>query len=433
MPRGKNKHMTIEDRVKIQGGVEQGRSISAIARDIGVSASTVSRELKANRTRIFRDSPTWNPCAKKASCKATGICGGCEIAGCKACHRVRCWEVCEGYEERACDLLRRAPFVCAGCHRFPNCRFVRARYTAVEAQLAYERRLVETREGISLSSAELESLVRLVKARLVQGWSLEAIWAVHRDLMPVSARTLRSYVDAGLMGLANIDLPRKVRFKPRKAISGHRLVDRDGRSYSDFCDLPDEVRSRHVQMDTVVGRRGDFKCILTVMLPKTRFQMMVLLEEHTCECVVGALDWIETIIGTAEFARLFGVILTDRGIEFCDFEAIERSCLSNARRCRVFYCDPMRSDQKGACERNHVELRRVIPKKTSLEGLTAFDVATVCTHVNNYPRASLGGKTPYSLAARLLPKELLEELGISRLRADEVTLRPSLLGKTSGR
>lgn len=427
MPKGKCKHMTIDDRVRIQRGIEEKKSVSSIAREIGVSPSTVSRELKSNRTKVFRDNPNWNPCARKAGCKAVNVCGCCEIARCKDCHKVRCWEVCGDYEERTCDLLGRAPFVCIDCHRHPNCRFVRARYTAVEAQLSYEKRLVETREGIALSPAELESLVKLVKARLVQGWSLEAIWAVHASVLPVSLRTVYKYVDAGLMGLANIDLPRKVRYKPRKAISGHRLVDRDGRSYSDFMDLPQEIRGRAVQMDTVIGKKGDFKCILTIHFPKIRFQIMLLLEEHTCECVVGALDWIETIVGTAEFARLFGVILTDRGIEFCDFEAIERSCLSNARRCRVYYCDPLRSNQKASCEKNHVELRRIIPKGESLEALTQYDVATACTHVNNYPRKSLGGKTPFSLAAKLLPKGLLDELGITRLRADEVTLRPSAL------
>lgn len=136
-------------------------------------------------------------------------------------------------------------------------------------------------------------------------------------------------------------------------------------------------------------------------LSRQRFQIMGLLEEHTCEAVVGYLDWMETILGTFEFARLFGTVLADRGIEFCDFEAIERSCLSNARRCRVYYCDPQRSGQKGSCEKNHVELRRILPKGSSFEALTAFDVATVCIHVNNYPRKSLDGKTLYSLVARL--------------------------------
>lgn len=185
-------------------------------------------------------------------------------------------------------------------------------------------------------------------------------------------------------------------------------------------------------MDTVVGRRGDFKCILTLHFPILEFQVMVLLDEHTCDAVVGALDWIETIIGTSELARLFGTIPTDRGIEFCDFEAIERSCLSNARRCRVSCCDPQRSGQKGSCEKSHVELRKVLPKGSSFEALAAFDVAAVCTHADNYPRRSLGGKMPFSQAARLLPKGLLDELGITRLRADEVTLKPSLLSNEQG-
>lgn len=56
----------------------------------------------------------------------------------------------------------------------------------------------------------------------------------------------------------------------------------------------------------------------------------------------------ESIAGISrKVARLFGAILADCGIEFCDFEAIERRCLSNARRCRIYYCDPQRSGQKG--------------------------------------------------------------------------------------
>ena len=182
-------------------------------------------------------------------------------------------------------------------------------------------------------------------------------------------------------------------------------------------------------MDTVIGLARDFKCILTLHFPACELQLMVLLDEHSCEAVVGALDWIEGIVGTAEFARLFGVILTDRGIEFCDFEAIERSALGNGRRCRVFYCDPMASHQKGSCERNHGLARRALPKGTSFEGLSQFDVSSVASALANYPRESLGGRTPLQAAAGLVPKDLLDELGIARMRADEVVLKPSLLDR----
>lgn len=62
-------------------------------------------------------------------------------------------------------------------------------------------------------------------------------------------------------------LSRRARCRPRRAISGCRAVDRDGGSYSDFLDLPAATRAKAMQMDTVIGRRGDFKCILTLHFP----------------------------------------------------------------------------------------------------------------------------------------------------------------------
>lgn len=219
-----------------------------------------------------------------------------------------------------------------------------------------------------------------------------------------------------------------MRYKPRGRVRECRVPDGADRSFDMFSELPAKTRARAVQMDTVIGRARDFKCILTLHVPSCELQLMVLLDEHSCSAVVGALDWIESVVGAAEFARLFGVILTDRGVEFCDHEAIERSSLTKGRRCRLFYCDPMRADQKGSCERNHGLIRRVLPKGTSFEGLTPWDVATVCSHVNSYPRRSLGGRSPLAAAARLVPKRLLDELGIVHMRPDEVVLRPELLG-----
>ncbi len=429
MPRGKNKHLTIEDRVIIQNALDTGESFASAARRIGVSTSTVTREVAANRTFwVPKGKAFWNLCVYRRDCTRSGVCNkACSIASCKGCARVRCNEVCPDFVERKCELIGHAPYVCGDCHRSSNCGFAHARYSAAEAQLSYAKRLVECREGVSLSPERLESLVRFVKLRLRQGWSIAAIWAVDGDRLPVCERTMYGYIEAGLMGLANIDLPKKVRYKPRKPMSGCRLVDRDGRSFSDFLDLPASRRARAVQMDTVIGKARDFRCILTIHFPAAELQMMVLIDEKTCEAVVGALDWIEGIVGTSEFARLFGVILTDRGVEFCDFEAIERSALGNGRRCRVFYCDPMASHQKGSCERNHAMIRRVLPKGTCFEELTQHDVSTVASAVNNYPRRSLGDKTPLQASAGLLPKELLDELGIVRMRPDEVVLKPSLL------
>lgn len=427
MPEKKNKHMDIHDRSRIQRGLEDQESFASMGRAIGVSTSTISREVRTNRKWSVPKGKRWNLCEHKADCRKVNVCGTCEIATCRSCARVRCWEVCPDLQERKCDRLSHAPFVCGDCHRRFNCGFRHADYSAVDAQLSYEMRLVETREGLSLTPEQLQSVVTTVKRCLMRGWSVDAIWSVFGRSMPICERTMYNYIESGLMGLANIDLPMKVRYKPRRKVAEYRKMERDGRVFDDYMELPADMRGRAVQMDTVIGRVGDFKCILTLHFPAQQFQIMILLDDHTCEAVVGALDWIEGIVGTAEFARLFGIILTDRGTEFCDFEAIEHSSIGQGRRCRLFYCNPLASGQKGSCEKNHTLIRRILPKGTSFEHLTQYEVSDVCSRVNGYPRKSLGGKSPYAAAARLIPKKLLDELGISRLRQDEVNLKPDHL------
>ena len=88
----------------------------------------------------------------------------------------------------------------------------------------------------------------------------------------------------------------------------------------------------------------------------------------------------------------------------------------------------MASHQKGSCEKNHVEFRKIVPKGTSMGALTAADMATITSHVNSYPRPSLGGAAPMDLALAILPRSLFEELGIGRVEPGEVVMTPRLLG-----
>ena len=54
------------------------------------------------------------------------------------------------------------------------------------------------------------------------------------------------------------------------------------------------------------------------------------------------------------------------------------------------------------------------------------------SHLNSYPRPSLGGRTPYDLFVGEFGdegKRFLDKLGIVRIPADQVTLHPFLLGR----
>ena len=61
--KAKGKHITKETRERIEAGIAAGDSARSIARDVGVSPSTVTREVRNNRT--VRE-PARNPKAKLA-------------------------------------------------------------------------------------------------------------------------------------------------------------------------------------------------------------------------------------------------------------------------------------------------------------------------------------------------------------------------------
>lgn len=84
-------------------------------------------------------------------------------------------------------------------------------------------RLVNMREGISVDPYELAQMVKLFRSLILKGYSFEAIYATKG--LPVSARTLYRYANAGIFEIANIDFTRKVCYKARKNPLHGRLSD----------------------------------------------------------------------------------------------------------------------------------------------------------------------------------------------------------------
>jgi IS30 family transposase len=263
----------------------------------------------------------------------------------------------------------------------------------------------------------------------MRGQSLNHIHTNHRTEIGCSQRTLYNYFEWNLFTAGNIDLPRKVKMKPRKKdkkesekMQPHRV----GRSYEDFLVFvsgnPDVSV---VEMDTVHGTRSG-KVILTLLFRNTSLMIGILLDHCTQECVLKAIDWLYESVGESVFERSFTVFLTDNGPEFKApllIETTEDGCV----RANVFYCDPMSPYQKPHLEKNHEYIRYILPKGKSFAKLTQEKVTLMMNHINSTARASLNDQTPFRLAQLLLDHSLLEALSFKAIAADEVHLKPALL------
>ena len=179
--------------------------------------------------------------------------------------------------------------------------------------------------------------------------------------------------------------------------------------------------------------KRDAQCLLTIYHRPSKFQLAMPLREKASRAVGNALDASERACGKEAFVRLFGVPLTDNGSEFSRFETLERSVFpGKASRTNVYYCDVRQSQQKAGCERNHVELRKLLPKGRgiSFDDLDGQDCSELMSQLNSEPRASLMGLSPIAVLKHAPPDEaeaLCDALSIREAPCEELDLTAGAL------
>lgn len=241
----------------------------------------------------------------------------------------------------------------------------------------------------------------------------------------MSVRTLYTYLDQGILTARNIDLKRKTKFKPRKChktqITNRSVFEK--RTYEDFSSLN---LPHFVEMDTVHSSRESKKTLLTLFFTREKLFLAFLMNRNTEGAVRLVFDRLEKKMGTYDFISMFEYILTDRGSEFGDPESLETG-IEGIQRTSIYYCDPMRSGQKGGIEQAHTLLRMILPKGTSFEFLTQWDVNLIVNHINSTPRECIGGKTPYDMALESFGEDMMKAFQLKRIDPDKVNLTPKLI------
>lgn len=325
--------------------------------------------------------------------------------------------------------MEKPPYVCTGCPSIKSCLKNHAYYTAIRADALSRKELSSSRQGFHTSPEELQPIGAIISPLIKQGQSLNHIYATHRDEIGVSERTLYNYIDSRAFAVRNVDLPKKVVYRnrqKRKVYTRKEFRYRQGRSYADFNAFMEMYPDTPiVEMDTVKSARGCTKSLLTFIFPESSFMLIFLMTRATEKYVLAVFDYLTRLLGVDTFHKLFPVILTDNGVEFKDPDALEFS-ENGCRRTNIFYCDPMASWQKPHVEKNHVLIRRFLPKGTSFSSFTQEDIHLMVCHLNSYSRELLDNKTPFSLMTSKEQKKLLELLKLSPVPPDEVTLSPAL-------
>ena len=427
---GNQKHLTLNDRIYIENELAKGTSFKDIAAFLCKDPTTISKEVRAHRISDWYHKGTFynskNFCIHRYHCKKTNACGKILLCDIKCTSCPTCNQTCKDFEKERCKRLDKAPYVCNGCPKKINhCTIAhKYYYNGRVADRKYRELLKNSRSGINMTKRQLHQKDQIISPLIEQGQSPYQILTNHPEL-DMSVRSMYTYIDKGLFTTRNIDLKRQAKFKPRKSHKT-QITDRsvfNNRTYSDFGLLK---LDSFVEMDTVHSSRESNKTLLTLFFTQEKLFLSFLLNRCTKGAVRLIFDRLEKRLGTYEFISVFENILTDRGSEFGDPESLETG-IHGIQRSSIYYCDPMRSGQKGALEQAHTMLRMVLPKGTSFEFLTQWDVNLIVNHINSTPRESLGGKTPYEAALETLGEDILKAFQLKPIAPDEVNLTPKLI------
>lgn len=427
---GNQKHLTLNDRKYIERSLNEGLSFRDIARFLCKDPTTVSKEVKLHRLNDWYHKGLFynahNFCIHRYHCQKTNACGKIILCDVRCASCPTCNKTCTDFVRERCSRLDRAPYVCNGCPKaVSRCTVAhKYRYDAIFADRKYRECLSSSRTGISMTKHELRKKDMIITPLLYQGQSPYQIITNHPEL-DMSVRTLYSYLDDGILTARNIDLKRRVKFRPRR-IHKTQIRDRSvfqGRMFSDFQKLG---LVSFAEMDTVHSSRESKRVILTFFLTREKLFLAFIMNRCTQGAVKLVFDRLEHQLGTYGFLTLFSTILTDRGSEFGNPEALENGACGIVRS-SIYFCDPMRSGQKGGIEQAHTMLRMVLPKKTSFEFLTQWDLRTIVNHINSTPREILGGRTPYDAALENYGPEIMKALQLRPVPPDEVKLTPELI------
>ena len=327
-------------------------------------------------------------------------------------------------DDYKCELLRRFPFCCNNCVK-TKCDHRNFIYSCYEADTKAKHVLVNSRVDTLNRFNTINVLNRSVCPLIKDGISIDvAINSVNN--CDISSSTIRRYIENGLVDAKRHNLPRANSFRVKKEYDYSKKAKPlpvsilAGRTYEDYKRYMDAYpESRVVQLDSVIGKQYDYHAILTIFFVNSKLQLGRLYARQKPN-VVNIMRSIYKI-GIDNNTKLFDVVLADNGFEFKDLYKLELDDDGN-QICKVFYCDPYRSNQKAECEKNHGLFRRIVPKGNSFKEFKQSDIDRIFSHINSYPRASLRNKSPNDLFILEYSLIILVLLNINKIAIKDIRM-----------
>lgn len=334
------RHLVLADRIEIEKLVDQGFTQSAIAEQIGVHRSTISREIRRR---------SWQPEHSHANLRP--------------------------YLRNKLDT------------RMPRSRL----YLAGQAQVHADNRAKLSHQPYRLNN---DQLVDWILSHLRKGWTPEEICGRLRSEFPNSLRmrlspeTFYSWIYSPRQKHRQLwqYLPRG--HKRRRRMSGRRVHSDRIKFRVSIHDRPEAVESReefgHWESDSVLGLRGS-GALHTTVERTSRYLVAVKIPAVDASSTLQA----QKIVYSSLPKHSVKTVTVDNGKEFSFHYKLKAES-----GIPTYFADPYSAYQRGTNEHFNGRIRKYLPKGTSFDDISQEEIDEIVQEINNRPRKVLGWATP---------------------------------------
>ena len=251
----------------------------------------------------------------------------------------------------------------------------------------------------------LQALVRLITKNRLSPYAAMCVLKKRGHELNFCVRTLYNHIGRDDFPISPEQLPHG-RYRRRKSESSQPCRKHKNLKGESIDNRPAIINSReeagHHEMDLVVGARGGKKALLVITERVTRYQHIILIKDKTQKSVIRALNHLERALSKERFSSLFKSITCDNGIEFQDFDGIEKSVFcKKQKRTKVYFAHPYSSFERGSNENANRLIRRFLPKGCTFDKLSQSEVDRLARWMNKIPRKIFDGKSANEMAKEL--------------------------------
>lgn len=335
----KGRHLTTDDRAMIERLVKAGHTQKQIAALVGVSQSTVCRELKKGRTQQL-DGSTW---------------------------------------------------------------IYYYTYTADTGQRYADYQKTAHGKGLKIGSnfKYLQALDDKIKEGHSPYSAIHAVAQTSDFDVHISKTTLYRYIREGLLPTVRYSHLPVGHPKKRKGTVGAPPIRTANAARRSIERRAPDIAARntvgHWEQDSIIGKsEGQGESCLVLTERKTRAEIVIKQPSKTASATVEALQGLKRYFGD-DYTKLFKTISNDNGSEFADQAGMD------ATGTMIFYCHPQAPHERGSNENANKLLRRKFPKGESMSGKTQEDATQAQYFVNHYHREMFNGETAAQRLAKEIP------------------------------